>query len=195
MTRDLELTGQVFGWLRVEARAYSNRGRSTWLCVCSCGNRTTILGTSLVRGLSRSCGCKQHEKKNRLCTQPDCGQKHASKGLCAQHYMQANARELKNKYLLRRYGITLETYEAKIAEQGGVCAVSACKRAETDRTKTGKVRMLAVDHVPGTRTVRALLCRRCNTLLGQVGESTALLRALAAYLEAHPRKQGGSHVV
>lgn len=55
----LELTGQRFGRLIVESknsiRALS--GNIRWDCVCDCGNRTTVVGYSLVRGDTTSCGC------------------------------------------------------------------------------------------------------------------------------------------
>lgn len=64
MTRGPNLVGQVFGRLRVDKRARSTKaGKSTWECLCDCGNRTTVLGTNLVRGLSKSCGCGQHRQQ------------------------------------------------------------------------------------------------------------------------------------
>jgi hypothetical protein len=37
------------------------------------------------------------------------------------------------------------------------------------------------------RCVRGVLCGRCNTVLGKVGDSPALLRSLADYLEGKSR--------
>lgn len=70
------------------------------------------------------------------------------------------------RHLVTKYGMTVEDYEAMLAEQGGVCAV--CERPP----KTG--RRLAVDHdhacCPGEgscgKCVRGLLCTTCNTWLG-----------------------------
>ena len=38
-----DLTGQVFGDLTVLHRTESLKGRTRWVCQCSCGNQTTIL--------------------------------------------------------------------------------------------------------------------------------------------------------
>lgn len=61
--------------------------------------------------------------------------------------------------LLKHYGITLEQYRMLLDEQGGVCAI--CRKPPT-----GKQHRLAVDHCHTSRRVRALLCMRCNTMLG-----------------------------
>lgn len=58
----------------------------------------------------------------------------------------------------QRYGITLEEYNAKLEEQGGVCAI--CE----EECKTGG--RLDIDHSHLTGEVRGLLCRRCNLRLG-----------------------------
>lgn len=53
------LEGKQFG----EWRVISFNGNSTWLCECSCKNKTRRVVTkeALVNGRSKSCGCKQGE--------------------------------------------------------------------------------------------------------------------------------------
>lgn len=182
MSQRVDLIGRSFGRLRVEGPAGSKRGKSLWSCRCICGASTEVMSSSLLRGLTKSCGCAQHLPKNRFCSVKDCGRKHASKGFCKKHYMGFNARHLRDRFLQKTFGITLLEYEEQLKAQGGVCAI--CKKPETD-SRDGKVKTLSVDHLPGTTHLRALLCRRCNTLLGHVGESSSLLRDLADYLDAH----------
>jgi hypothetical protein len=52
-----DLTGQVFGTLRVVGRAENSAHRSPrWICVCDCcGYQKTVLGDSLRRGLTKTC--------------------------------------------------------------------------------------------------------------------------------------------
>ena len=38
-------------------RVPSKNSNARWLCKCDCGNETTVLGTTLRRGESKSCGC------------------------------------------------------------------------------------------------------------------------------------------
>jgi dihydroorotase-like cyclic amidohydrolase len=49
--------------------------------------------------------------------------------------------------------------------------------------RTGKIRALAVDHDHKTGKVRALLCRNCNTGLGNFQDSPELLKTAIQYLE------------
>ena|SRR3990167_6333951 len=56
------LTGRIFGKLRVLSRQTNNKhGKATWLCRCDCGNTTTVVGSSLTNGLTKSCGCYRAE--------------------------------------------------------------------------------------------------------------------------------------
>lgn len=59
----LDLTGKVFGRLEVKSHEKRN-GRVHWVCVCVCGNRVSVNSSSLVRGLSASCGCLGDERRS-----------------------------------------------------------------------------------------------------------------------------------
>ena len=68
-----DLTNQTFDRLTVVQRAndyVSPQGKHIvqWLCKCSCGNPNyiTIAGSSLKRGLTKSCGCLQKEKASKI---------------------------------------------------------------------------------------------------------------------------------
>lgn len=53
-----DLTGRVFGLLTV--LRYAGEGphkAALWTCKCWCGKEHTVLGTSLTRGFTTSCGC------------------------------------------------------------------------------------------------------------------------------------------
>lgn len=55
--RLIDLTGQRFGRLTVVKKVPSKTSNARWLCKCDCGNYTEVLGTTLRRGESKSCGC------------------------------------------------------------------------------------------------------------------------------------------
>ena len=93
--------------------------------------------------------------------------------------------------MVQKYGISEEEYQALLKKQGGVCAI--CQKPEkiTDH-RTGKPRALAVDHDHSCcssttkacgKCIRGLLCLKCNTVLGKMGDDPALLRRAADYLE------------
>lgn len=53
-----DLTGQKFNMLTVIDCAGKLDGKCYyWNCICDCGNKTTVIGTALRRGTTKSCGC------------------------------------------------------------------------------------------------------------------------------------------
>lgn len=68
MPRRLQLVGQRFGRLVVEAEAgrdaYGNR---RWLCRCDCGRQHETNGASMTTGKTRSCGCLSMEVRRARC--------------------------------------------------------------------------------------------------------------------------------
>jgi len=60
----IDETGNRYGKLVVLARANSPRGHQKaahWTCCCDCGTLTSVCGTSLRNGNTRSCGCLRVE--------------------------------------------------------------------------------------------------------------------------------------
>ena len=87
-----------------------------------------------------------------------------------------NPARTKNNDLKRMYGITLEEHNKMFDEQSGVCYL--CHKPGDGRWKK-----LCVDHDHKTGKVRKLLCRSCNTALGQVGDNIDLLERMVTYLK------------
>lgn len=48
-----------------QAQGKNNDRHSYWLCKCSCGNETIVVGTSLTRGYTKSCGCLRKSKNTK----------------------------------------------------------------------------------------------------------------------------------
>lgn len=76
---------------------------------------------------------------------------------------------------LRRYGLTLEEYNARLETQGYQCAI--CYSLEP-----GWKRDWPVDHCHETGRVRGILCARCNMMLHS-RMTPEILRRAAEYLE------------
>jgi len=50
--------GDIFGKLTIMDRTdNSDEGNTRWLCHCECGNDTIVHGSSLSKGMTKSCGC------------------------------------------------------------------------------------------------------------------------------------------
>ena len=131
---------------------------------------------------------------------------------CNREYQQAFDRERRaarehdpvasrRAHIRHRFGLSVEQYEAMLTAQGGACWI--CRKS------SDVVGMLVVDHdrscCPGERScgkcVRALLCRRCNSGLGQAKDDPVRLAALRDYVRKHARlksegrSQQGSHSI
>ena len=76
-------------------------------------------------------------------------------------------------HLKSKYGLTMDRYLQFLADQKGACAV--CHQPPVNR--------LVVDHCHITGEVRGLLCHKCNTGLGQFGDSIDRMTAGIAYLQ------------
>ena len=90
------------------------------------------------------------------------------------YYSKRSAEEARARALEDKYGLPLEGYEFLLEKQQGVCAI--CHQPETNG------RALSVDHCHKTGIIRALLCHRCNRLLGFARDDPELLEAAAIYL-------------
>lgn len=76
------------------------------------------------------------------------------------------------RQLMKLYGITLEKYREMCNEQEFCCKI--CNRFDEH---------LVVDHCHKTMAVRGLLCRKCNTGIGQFSDDVNLLKSAITYLE------------
>lgn len=76
--------------------------------------------------------------------------------------------------LKRNFGITLETYNALLLAQDGVCAI--CKQSNPNKNR------LAVDHNHKTGEVRGLLCGPCNMLLHRIENDPEWANKAFSYL-------------
>lgn len=77
-------------------------------------------------------------------------------------------------HLRLTYGIDVADFDEMVVEQGGCCGIC-------EEQLSGPI---AVDHDHETGSVRGLLCYRCNTGLGSLGDSLDGVMRAAAYLLA-----------
>lgn len=62
MGKMIDLTGQKFGRLTATLLTKrTNRKEAYWVCLCECGNTTTVSGYHLRSGHTQSCGCLHSE--------------------------------------------------------------------------------------------------------------------------------------
>lgn len=99
--------------------------------------------------------------------------KEAAKRRSRKHYAENKARHVDSK-LRRTYGISLEERDRMLAAQGGKCAIVGCARPARD-----------VDHNHTTGAIRAMLCSRCNRVIGMLGEDAGLCDGVSGYMRAY----------
>lgn len=83
-------------------------------------------------------------------------------------------RVIYRKCQLKRFGLTIEEFNALADAQGGVCAICG--------GPPQKNKSLAVDHCHETGIVRGLLCQKCNRAIGWLGDSLPALERATDYL-------------
>lgn len=62
----IDLSGNVFGKLKVIERISEIGEKARYKCVCECGNIIEVLGCNLVKGTTKSCGCIRKEVTGKL---------------------------------------------------------------------------------------------------------------------------------
>jgi hypothetical protein len=100
-----------------------------------------------------------------------------------ENYRKNNPDANRNKHYKKRYGITVDQYEAMAKAQNYLCAI--CGLPESKKRKDGTDSILAVDHDHTTGAVRELLCVGCNHMLGNIENRNVSLDAIAAYIKRH----------
>lgn len=90
----------------------------------------------------------------------------------------------KSYNLKRDYGITVEYYNELLKKQNFSCASCGISTTELENNSQWKRHhKLVVDHCHETGLIRGLLCNNCNTALGMVKESLAVLEGLKQYVK------------
>ena len=85
----------------------------------------------------------------------------------------------RTRSLRTRYGLTQLQYDAILAHQGGTCALCSAK--------PGK-RAFHVDHRPGTKIVRGILCPSHNRSMALL-DNAVLMQKAVAYNETPPAQE------
>ena len=78
----------------------------------------------------------------------------------------------KRRNIVRRYGLTPESYAALVEKQGGLCAICLTK----------PTRDFDIDHCHQTGVVRGLLCSHCNKAIGMFRDDVERLKSAIQYL-------------
>lgn len=95
----------------------------------------------------------------------------------ARRAMPEAKRRARAEHLMRKFGMTIEQYDAMLEAQGGGCFI--CGRPPREDIS------LHIDHDHSTGMVRGLLCFRCNNAIADFNEDPTVLRKAIRYLSVH----------
>lgn len=87
-----------------------------------------------------------------------------------------NPEKVKAHNLKKNYGLALENYRTMLREQNFGCAICGTKKNSNGKS-------LYVDHCHDTGKVRGLLCRKCNTGIGLLGDNFNKIEKTLKYLK------------
>jgi hypothetical protein len=188
MSAPIDLTGQTFGRLKVVKFFKADVNGWLWEVRCACGE-TRFLSTKTLRSAHQvSCGCARREvlraraqarrihieDGKRRC--PGCSRdvevEGFNKNSCTVSGLQSHCKRcVRERWLMKEYGITLVEYEAILTAQGGHCAI--CPATEG----------LDVDHCHKRKKVRGILCGPHNRALGLLQDNLRYIAKLFHYVE------------
>ena len=136
-----------------------------------------------VDGKCRVCGSTEFTTRNRCkpCNRAierarraaDPEARRARDAARSRRWRKAKPQKMREQDLRQLYGLSAEDFAAILASQGHACAI--CEQPNPD----------CVDHCHATGRVRGILCRACNTGMGQFRDDVAVLLEAAKYLEEH----------
>ena len=193
----IDLTGKVFGrWtVLMENTIKSKDGRPRWNVICECGTNSTVSGSDLRRGHTKSCGCYSKEVSSKIRVIVYKIENNIQHKLCAKcktwkelnfftsnkynkdkidHYcMECRT----NKRTKERYGIDLVTKQKMFAQQNQQCQI--CFKVFNDLAEA------FIDHCHVTKQIRGLLCTKCNTAIGFLNDDLLLVENALLYLKKY----------
>lgn len=155
------------------------RGRERKCYECRASDHPCATCGQMFHGIKRN--CERCRSQTGECNWPGCSERKLwGRGYkyCAHHSAEGPQREraqIVRRARERRLGITHDEFLAMLAEQSGVCAI--CGNGNDGP------RQLSIDHDHQTGAIRALLCDRCNPMLGYARDNIAVLQAAIKYLE------------
>lgn len=151
-------------------------------CSCGCLQRDLLRakrqGTLALDGKKKCCRCKQLKTTSEF---TPCSIKEAADGfrpacICCQ----------RDRELRKSYGINIDEYEEMAKKQDYRCAICGSDDPQSPLKSNHRrhMKFFSVDHDHTTGKIRGLLCFKCNTGIGNFGESLERLEKAVAYMKS-----------
>ena len=157
-------------------KEFENRYKKVRFCSTECGYKWNKDSEYYVKGDKKKCR-KCNTDKNLENFYPSKAYKDNFHPWCKFCYKIS----IRNSYLKRIYGISLEEYEDILNSQNRGCAICD-KKEDTFLPIQGHSKNLAVDHDKKTNKIRGILCENCNRGIGLLDHNVDLLKKAIDYL-------------
>jgi len=82
--------------------------------------------------------------------------------------------------VLRKYGLSLDRYDALLLSQDGACAI--CRKLAKDFLQVDHDHQCCQGQRSCGRCIRGLLCRTCNTAIGLFHDDRQIIQRVLSYL-------------
>ncbi len=155
--------------------------RRPYMKTCKRCGITKSLEIDFYKGLNKEARCKQcvsEIRKQKYLENPKKVKDRVTK------YRNENPEKIRDTKLRQAYGVGTNYFNAKLIEQGNVCA--GCKRNVKQKWKGKEVNM-ALDHDHKTLSPRGVLCIKCNRALGLLEENENTLLNLIGYIDKYKK--------
>lgn len=182
--------GHVFNCFKVISSAYNKKRQNKTFkfvdCECQCGNIRSIKTEDVKRKWRFSCGCKRSQKslnglKKCICCKIKKTIENFAVCKIKKDGYQGRCKDcIKNSYLKRIFGITLDEYNNILTKQNNKCAICL---TDNPSTTNSKKRFFSVDHCHATNKIRGLLCSKCNVAIGTLGDNSEGIYKAFIYLK------------
>ena len=84
-------------------------------------------------------------------------------------------------YFRTKYGLELEDIQQMWEERGGKCDLCECVKPAPHHEGPA-YHKLVIDHCHDTERIRGMLCYKCNTALGQLGDTAEAIDRVLNYV-------------
>lgn len=119
--------------------------------------------------------CFRNHKSKRYVSTGSCVDCQVFRNIIA-HKERLRPKDYNKALKLKVYGLTVQAFDKMLEDQNNKCAV--CGNLFTDKGN----RYACVDHCHDTGKVRGLLCVKCNSGIGLLGDSIKMLEKAIQYL-------------
>lgn len=174
-TGSKDLSGQKFGFLEVIKYIEGSTRRTSWECLCICGNKIILKQDKLVGNRSKSCGCLKHELKPPTLT---CFEV-AINDIFSGYKTRATAEKIS-------FSIEKEKFKSLILSECFYCGVESSNTLKVQRRTGYKLLYNGLDRVDSqegyTETNVVPCCKNCNFAKRALSkeEFIALVKRIAA---------------